>query len=51
MRPGRRRVAVVGGGANCEHDVSLASAAGVADALWQTGYEVVRLTIDPHGTW
>ncbi|MGA8256994.1 MAG: D-alanine--D-alanine ligase family protein, partial [Nocardioides sp.] len=37
--------------ANCEHDVSLASAAGVADALWQTGYEVVRLTIDQHGTW
>jgi D-alanine-D-alanine ligase len=27
------RVAVIGGGRNCEHDVSLASAAAVADAL------------------
>lgn len=51
MRIGRPRVAVIGGGANCEHDVSLASASGVAEALWQAGYEVVRLTIDPHGTW
>jgi len=45
------RVAVIGGGANCEHAVSLASAHGVAEALWEAGYEVVRLTIDPQGTW
>jgi D-alanine-D-alanine ligase len=44
------RVAVIGGGANCEHEVSLASAAGVADALAER-YDVVRLTIDPDGTW
>ncbi|MCW2812576.1 MAG: D-alanine--D-alanine ligase [Nocardioides sp.] len=47
----RTRVAVVGGGANCEHDVSLASAASVAAALDPERYDVVRLTIDPHGTW
>lgn len=48
------RVAVIGGGVSCEHDVSLASAAGVADALEtrEDGrYDVVRLTIDPAGTW
>ena len=44
------RVAVIGGGANCEHEVSLASAAGVADALTER-HDVVRLTIDPDGTW
>ena len=45
------RVAVIGGGRNCEHDVSLASAAAVADALEQAGYQAVRLTIDPAGVW
>jgi D-alanine-D-alanine ligase len=45
------RVAVIGGGRNCEHDVSLASAAAVADALEQAGYHAARLTIDPTGVW
>ncbi|WP_166134957.1 D-alanine--D-alanine ligase family protein [Nocardioides ochotonae] len=45
------RVAVIGGGTSCEHDVSLASAAGVADALAAGGHDVVRLTIDPEGVW
>lgn len=45
------RVAVIGGGRNCEHEVSLASAAAVADALEQAGYHAVRLTIDPAGQW
>jgi D-alanine-D-alanine ligase len=44
------RVAVIGGGVSCEHEVSLASAAGVADALADR-YEVVRLTIDTEGVW
>jgi len=44
------RVAVVGGGANAEHDVSLASAAAVADALAPT-HDVVRLTVARDGTW
>ncbi|MGY2873476.1 D-alanine-D-alanine ligase [Marmoricola sp. URHA0025 HA25] len=45
------RVAVIGGGANCEHEVSLASAASVAGALEESGHDVVRLTIDPDGWW
>ena len=45
------RVAVIGGGQNCEHAVSLASAASVADALDPATYEVVRLTISEDGGW
>lgn len=45
------RVAVIGGGQNCEHEVSLASAAGVAAALDPTIYQVVPLTIGADGTW
>jgi D-alanine-D-alanine ligase len=47
----RTRVAVIGGGQNCEHEVSLASAAGVAGALDPTSYDVVPLTIGREGTW
>lgn len=47
----RRRVAVIGGGQNCEHQVSLASAASVANALDPTRYDVVRLTIERSGDW
>lgn len=47
----KARVAVIGGGRNCEHEVSLASAAAVAAALAQTGYRVARLTIGADGTW
>ncbi|GIG39300.1 D-alanine--D-alanine ligase family protein [Cellulomonas phragmiteti] len=45
------RVAVVGGGQNCEHDVSLASAAAAVAALRTVGHEVVALTIDRDGEW
>ncbi|WP_116951063.1 D-alanine--D-alanine ligase family protein [Jiangella endophytica] len=48
---GAARVAVIGGGQNCEHDVSLASASAVADALETAGYAVVRLTIERDGGW
>jgi D-alanine-D-alanine ligase len=48
---GRLRVAVVGGGANSEHEVSLASAAAVADALPAASYDVVRVTITRTGGW
>jgi len=44
-------VVVVGGGQNCEHEVSLASAAGVADALNRYTYDVLELTIAPGGIW
>jgi D-alanine-D-alanine ligase len=47
----RTRVAVIGGGQNSEHEVSLASAAAVAQALDPAAYDVVRLTIDRQGTW
>jgi D-alanine-D-alanine ligase len=44
-------VAVVGGGRSSEHEVSLASAAGVADALRDGGYTVSSLTIERDGRW
>jgi len=45
------RVAVIGGGTSCEHDVSLASAAAAGAALTAAGHEVVPLTIDRDGDW
>ncbi|GAA4621920.1 D-alanine--D-alanine ligase family protein [Cellulomonas oligotrophica] len=45
------RVAVVGGGQSCEHEVSLASAAAAVEALRSVGHEVVAMTIDPDGGW
>jgi D-alanine-D-alanine ligase len=45
------RVAVIGGGENCEHDVSLASAASVRAALDPGAYEAVALTIGRDGVW
>jgi D-alanine-D-alanine ligase len=47
----RTRVAVIGGGRSCEHAVSLASAAAVADGLDPLTYEAVALTIAPDGQW
>ncbi|GAA3576607.1 D-alanine--D-alanine ligase family protein [Amycolatopsis ultiminotia] len=45
------RVAVIGGGQNCEHEVSLASAASVRAALDPSRYEAVGLTILRDGRW
>lgn len=45
------RVAVIGGGQNCEHDVSLASAASAAGALDSARFAVLRLTIGRDGRW
>jgi D-alanine-D-alanine ligase len=42
---------VIGGGQNCEHDVSLASAASVVAALDPARYDAVPLTIGRDGTW
>ena len=47
----RIRLAVVGGGQNCEHDVSVASAASVRAALDPATYEPVALTIGRDGRW
>ncbi|MFN8074685.1 MAG: D-alanine--D-alanine ligase [Kineosporiaceae bacterium] len=45
------RVAVLGGGRSCEHEVSLASAASVAAGLLDAGHEVLALTIGTDGSW
>lgn len=45
------RIAVIGGGQNCEHEVSLASAASVCAALGPRLYDVVPITIDRNGGW
>jgi D-alanine-D-alanine ligase len=51
MKTRRTRVAVIGGGQNCEHQVSLASAAAAAAALDPAGYDVAALTIGVDGSW
>jgi D-alanine-D-alanine ligase len=45
------RVAVLGGGRSSEHEVSLASAAAVADGLREGGHEVVAVEIARDGRW
>lgn len=44
------RIAVIGGGENCEHDVSLASAASVRSVL-ESQHDVIELTIERDGSW
>jgi len=52
MRDGEAlRVAIIGGGANDEHDVSLASAAAVTRAVRALGHDAVPVTIDRSGGW
>ncbi|MGK3949054.1 D-alanine--D-alanine ligase family protein [Microbacterium sp. K2] len=45
------RVLVIGGGQNAEHEVSLASAAAVAEALRVGGHDVSTVTISREGVW
>jgi D-alanine-D-alanine ligase len=47
----RRRIAVVLGGRSSEHEISLASAQSVIDALSADGNEVVTVAIDREGQW
>ncbi len=51
MNPSRLTVAVLGGGTSTEHDVSRASAAGIAAAARSLGHAVLDVVIDPDGTW
>ena len=44
-------VLVIGGGQSAEHDVSLATAAAVADALARGGFTVTTATIARDGVW
>lgn len=46
-----RRIVVIGGGENAEHDVSLATATAVAEALRSSGFDIDELTIDRDGMW
>jgi D-alanine-D-alanine ligase len=48
---GRTTVAVIGGGTGSEHEVSLASASAIVDALDRTRYDVIALTIGRDGAW
>lgn len=45
------RIGVVFGGRSSEHEVSLASAANVMDALAKAGYQVSPIGIAPSGRW
>lgn len=45
------RVGVIHGGTSTEHEVSLASGAGVLDALGRRGHEAVAIRIDRAGEW
>ena len=45
------RVAVLGGGRSSEHEVSIASAASVAEGLREAGHDVVEIRVEKDGTW
>jgi D-alanine-D-alanine ligase len=45
------KVAVIMGGASPEHEVSLASGAGIAEAAAGLGHTVIELVIEPDGSW
>ena len=45
------RVALLFGGQSVEHNISVISAAAVADALQQVGYECIFICIDKQGCW
>jgi D-alanine-D-alanine ligase len=51
MRDGRIRVAVIYGGRNSEHSISVVSAGAVMAALDPDRYEVVAVGITPAGQW
>jgi D-alanine-D-alanine ligase len=46
-----RSVAVLGGGRSSEHEVSLASAASIADGLRQAGHSPVAIEVGRDGVW
>lgn len=51
MTISRRRVGVLFGGRSSEHEVSLASARNVMEALRQAGHEVIPIGISHEGRW
>jgi D-alanine-D-alanine ligase len=51
VTPPRRKVAIVTGGRSSEHEIALASASSVTQALDPDRYEVVTVEIGRDGTW
>jgi D-alanine-D-alanine ligase len=51
MKDRKYRVGVLFGGRSSEHEVSLASAKNIMDALREAGHEVVPIGITPQGRW
>ena len=51
MTARRQKVAVVTGGRSSEHEIALASARSVKEALDPARYEVVTVEIGRDGTW
>ena len=51
MTARRRKVAIVTGGRSSEHEIALASASSVTQALDPDRYEVVTVEIGRDGTW
>jgi D-alanine-D-alanine ligase len=49
--PSRRKIAIVTGGRSSEHEIALASAASVTQALDPDRYDVVTVEIGRDGTW
>jgi D-alanine-D-alanine ligase len=47
----RRRVALIAGGRSSEHEISLASARSVLEALDSAGHDVVTVSIGRDGAW
>ena len=47
----RRRIALIAGGRSSEHDISLASARSVLEALDSAHHDVVTVSIGRDGTW
>jgi D-alanine-D-alanine ligase len=45
------RVAVLGGGRSSEHEVSLASAASIAEGLHEAGHEPLQIEVGRDGVW
>src|SRR6185503_17729647 len=49
--PRRLRLAIIAGGRSSEHEISLASARSVADALDPERYEIAEVAIGRDGRW
>ena len=51
MEAVKKTVAVLMGGQSSEHEISIKSGTGVAEALAKTGYTVLPVTLTREGQW